>query len=131
MNYIISTSGKSQEISEELLKLSTLGAYDGLMFPTITHPISGYTALCIGDLDTEILVHPLCDLTNLKTITSVYSDEQKLIFEAWIKTFSEGFLNEPEPVSGYPLESFPIRLLIEGYADVFEDQYMIDNGWIL
>jgi len=131
MNYVISTTGNSNFINIELMKLSVLDNEKIGYFDVITHPESGHTALCIGDLDTEILVHPNCDLTMLKQLTTAYTDEQKVIFEAWIKSFSDGILNEPEPKSGYVLGRFAIRLLLEGYVDIQDDEYMIKNGWIL
>jgi hypothetical protein len=127
MNYTISTSGNSLEVSQELAKLAMTGE-DAQVFETITHPDTGHTALVIGGLDTLIKVHPNKDLTRLKELLTAYDQETKDALESYIDSIIEPQVGE-EPDSGWVLGRFPFRNVVEGYVTIYDQQYMFDNGW--
>ena len=130
MNYLISEAGSSLEISQELWNLSVLGQREGQIFEVITHPSNGFTALVVGNLDTEILVHPNKNTDRLKELLTdpPYDQATKDQLEAYIDSVVIP-QEPPEPPSGYVLGRFPFRNVVEGYVPIHDEQYMIDNGW--
>ena len=130
MNYLISQAGDSLAISQELGNLYTLQDKYQSIFGVITHPSNAQTALVVEDLDYEILVHPNKDLTALKDLLTdpPYDASVKATLEAYIDSIVIP-QSPPEPPSGYVLGRFPFRNVVEGFVDIHDEQYMIDNGW--
>ena len=128
MSYLINTEGNSALISKELVNLSILNNDDLDAFPYISHPSNGETALVIENMDDEILVHPEADTTELKNLLTAYTEEQKVELDAYIDSLRIDTSGE-EPPSGWVFGRFTMRSVTEGFTDIYEYQYMVDNGW--
>ena len=130
MKYLISEGGKSAAISYELANLAFLTSREANVIEVITHPTNGFTSLVVADLDYEILVHPNKDLTALKDLMSDPPYDPVVVqqLEDYIDSIVIPQL-PPEPPSGYRLGRFPFRNVVEGYVNIHDAQYMIDNGW--
>ena len=126
MKYILTNNALALNI--ELYKLSVLDNTEMAYFETITHPDSGDTAMGIVDLDYEILVHPNCDVEELKSLVTAYTPEQEEQLGNYIDSIAIPQTGT-EPKSGFILGRFPFRNIVEGFVDIHDEQYMIDNGW--
>ncbi len=124
MNYIITNN--AEEISKELFRLSVPNDdSDSGMFGVIT---KGDESALITNLDEDILIHPLKNTEYLKTLID-YTETQKEQLDAYLDTVQIE-QTEPEPASGYVLGRFPFRNIVEGFTDIKDEQWMIDNGWL-
>ena len=123
MNYIITENAK--EISKELLNLGVPDNKNGSLFSVLTHE-NGSTALEFN-LEYDILIHPNFDVTKLIELTN-YTPEQQIgltdYFES-VKINQEG--NEPK--EGFYLGRFPFKNIVVDYVDIYDREYMKDNGW--
>ena len=122
--YILTNN--AEEISKELFRLSVPTDNTGnCMFEVITK--GNESALRIN-LDEDILIHPLKSTEYLKTLID-YTETQKNQLDAYLDTIQIEQVGE-EPASGYVLGRFPFRNIVEGFTDIKDEQWMIDNGWI-
>lgn len=126
MMYIITDN--AIEISKELYRLSRPIDFesDSMMFGVITHS-DKRTALEV-DLDAEILIHPLKDTTTLKNLVN-YTPEQVQQLEDYFDSVQLDQDGE-EPESGWVLGRFPFGNIVTGFTEIYDEQYMINNGWI-
>lgn len=125
IKYIITNN--SEDISIALAKLC-MANQEYPIFDTLVHPTTGDTAMIINNLDKEILVHPNCDTHELINLVDCYTDKEEVELSDYIKSFAIPQL-PPTPASGYILGRFLFRSLVDGYVDLREEQYMVDNGW--
>ena len=126
--YIISPIGNSKDISLELLKLSVLSATDGGLYEVVNHPDNGQTALVVGDMYSDVLIHPNCDTTKIKELTPNYTLEEQQALDAYVDSLrlpQDG----DEPVGGWVLGRFPFINLIAGYTVIYSYQDLYDAGW--
>ena len=122
--YILTNN--AEEISKELFRLSRPNDNtNNCMFGFLTK--GDESALQI-DLDEETLIHPLKNTEYLKTLIN-YTETQKVQLDAYLDTIQIEQVGE-EPPSGYVLGRFPFRNIVEGFADIKDEKWMIDNGWI-
>jgi hypothetical protein len=122
--YILTNN--AEEISKELFRLSVpTDNTDSCMFGVLTK--GDESALQI-DLDADILIHPLKNTEYLKTLID-YTETQKEQLDAYLDTVQVE-QTEPEPLSGYVLGRFPFRNIVEGFTDIKDKDWMIENGWI-
>lgn len=126
--YLISTTGKSKLISEALLALS-IGESLGEVYSTITHPTNGQTAIEVFNMDSEVLVSPTADTTQLKELLN-YTEAQKAELDAYIDTLRIDESGQ-EPVSGWVYGRFTIGSVTEGFIPIYGHQYMVDNDWFI
>lgn len=121
--YIITNN--AEEISKELFRLSVPNDdSDNCMFEVLTK--GDESALRIN-LDQDILIHPLNNTEYLKTLID-YTETEKAQLDAYLDTVKIDQVGE-EPPSGYVLGRFPFRNIVEGFTDIRDEQWMIDNGW--
>lgn len=70
------------EINRELYKMGVPSSLDDGektigVFEVLRHPESGDTALDVGDMSQDIILHPSCDLNTIVSLISDYNDEEK------------------------------------------------------
>ena len=122
--YILTNN--AEEISKELFKLSRPNDYsDNCMFDVLT---KGKESALRINLDADILIHPLKNTEYLKTLID-YTTEQKSQLDAYLDSVEVEQVGE-EPLSGYVLGRFPFRNIVEGFTEIKDEQWMIENGWI-